>query len=167
MSPDWHCAEATGQNHLLTLHCHLPRLQGLLSRLLIIKAESDGKATTWWMNTIFALLSLYGSQGCLFCKYSKTPACLVTSRSPHKAKTPLIDPDSVVQQGISGHRGFLLTLKNKCPWARQLTSSCLCGAALWDMEQESLHLHLLPQAVLKMTPHSVMAASSKWQFTWF
>lgn len=41
--PDWHCAEARGQNHLLTLHCHLPRLQGLLSRLHINKAEPGEK----------------------------------------------------------------------------------------------------------------------------
>lgn len=46
--PDWHCAEARGQNHLLTLHCHLPRLQGLLSRLRIKKAELNEKATTGW-----------------------------------------------------------------------------------------------------------------------
>lgn len=40
---DWHCVEARGQNHLLTLHCHLPSLQGLLGRLHINKAELGEK----------------------------------------------------------------------------------------------------------------------------
>lgn len=90
-------------------------------------------------------------------------SCLDMSRSNQdsnhctKSIKPLINPDSLVQQGNiwtgKWTRGSLLSLKNKCPWARQLTPSCSCGAALWEMEQDwgyigqrLLHLPLLPQA---------------------
>lgn len=111
-------------------------------------------------NLLCRLGRLHGSQGCcLFYRSIQNPVCrcqgqtqtVVIARRVQKLCLPRSAGNIWAGKWT---RGCLLSLKNKCPWARQLTPSCSRGAALWAADRSGLltcvrllHLPLLLQAV--------------------